>query len=913
MKIPAGQAVVILLLFTNISGTFGQSSLWNDKLDGALQEMDYVVNEVIGPEYRSRKLTVDDVKNLIDVLESLLSNLEGFESLDRSVKRIVFSKSQRMIQKATQTKATVDDNLHPSEYLKAHYSLGSMLENLQRTNDLDRMCPGVQKISYEFTTKAICANVLECSEPDACTAEKRCDVRKAVPRMVAVLWYKVAAFLSNSICSDVGHVSKVTEDFKSVKDMVHIIGAYASSTVDWNSIFKEIAGAGQVFWKLNIEYAMDSFEPHAKVANFAWKACEELKSEKMCPVGSINVENTILKVMKRNRQQPSQTYNLKKQARVNHVQMLDLIRRALRQFRISASIEDLNKKIAQNSGEMSKYLHTLATYDQDIADQDVIFIKTKLEEFEKRSEEVKEKVRKDFNLVKGVAIATKVLEQAENFIVNGLDALKGIPDVAVTTASIAGLETDSRKLVEDTKELAEAFKKNANQIADMQVIVDDIKKGQIGGIGSEGADFIKAYGDYTPAVDEDLLARNDALWSAYKDKACDLLFEAEGLAAIGAQTSVGLACENLEGTLAEFSALREDIFEFQFDMVDSLAKIIRGAIGKELSKNIDLKSAATSNSYSRMMSSFFRTESRLQSEASSYCQTLQYLNHGKNIYACSNQAFFTEKNIDDLIAYEADTHYDIEERFVYIPTKAQYPGDQGHINLATLARKHKVSFRLPANQDWLNNYNWLASEENVAPFVESFNVYLPRKNYDVIQDRTKHSKARVKITAKGGSLVDLTDKVKYLTPDENSQYVTVYEEGYDPAKCPRGKEILNPYSLCDNLPFMCDTTTRVPMSSIMPTILSRWELSFSLESGAEDLKWDVPNPATDFLIIAKVKLRFPAGIRKRSRITKRDEAAFGCCEDGEYRRNWRDNACTACPHGTPSKMGGYYCEYKNNK
>lgn len=35
-----------------------------------------------------------------------------------------------------------------------------------------------------------------------------------------------------------------------------------------------------------------------------------------------------------------------------------------------------------------------------------------------------------------------------------------------------------------------------------------------------------------------------------------------------------LLCENLEGTIAEFDALRENIFDFQFELVDSLARVV---------------------------------------------------------------------------------------------------------------------------------------------------------------------------------------------------------------------------------------------------------------------------------------------------------------------------------------------------
>lgn len=47
-----------------------------------------------------------------------------------------------------------------------------------------------------------------------------------------------------------------------------------------------------------------------------------------------------------------------------------------------------------------------------------------------------------------------------------------------------------------------------------------------------------------------------------------------------------LICEKLEGTLAQFFTLREEIFDFQFQLVDAIAKIVRGSIAKRLSESI---------------------------------------------------------------------------------------------------------------------------------------------------------------------------------------------------------------------------------------------------------------------------------------------------------------------------------------
>ena len=143
----------------------------------------------------------------------------------------------------------------------------------------------------------------------------------------------------------------------------------------------------------------------------------------------------------------------------------------------------------------------------------------------------------------------------------------------------------------------------------------------------------------------------------------------------------------------------------------------------------------------------------------------------------------------------------------------------------------------------------------MVPFVQSFKLYLPLKEYKTGSDK-EYSRTRVVLTSVAGSSFTETGEVVYNVPLADSNYVTTYTEGFH--RCPNGKETSNPYSLCDNLPTICDTSTRVTPKPevLMPTILSTWKISFTKGSGGEDLTWNAPNATTNLLIIGKVKLRF---------------------------------------------------------
>lgn len=123
--------------------------------------------------------------------------------------------------------------------------------------------------------------------------------------------------------------------------------------------------------------------------------------------------------------------------------------------------------------------------------------------------------------------------------------------------------------------------------------------------------------DYTPKVSRARPTQNDALWAAFKDTSYDLLFNALG---IGASASQGvlrgmLPCEKQEGTLAEFAALRDNSFDFQFDLVDALAGVVE--VAKKLAQSITVSNDLLIAS--QLMLSLFMAQYRLQSHAALYC------------------------------------------------------------------------------------------------------------------------------------------------------------------------------------------------------------------------------------------------------------------------------------------------------
>lgn len=811
---------------------------------------------------------------------------------------------------------------------------------------------------YTFSADKICKNIKRCSGitnqrpygdkegtnvKEACKSEEdpKCDVSKALPMIGALLWYKISDFIAQSYCSNA--LRQPTKDalgteLTGISTMANLMMAY-SSTFYWTEFFRE---AVEKRAYSNLPNAMSLVAKREKSLGFVSLACSELKADDACAIERIHAFYQSLKKLKQDRSTTRTTKNLRMYPRMDHKELIKLNKSALDHIELLGDISSLNRNLQTAVTGISKYFHGLATYDQGIAEADVTYLTDKLNDYSTRMDTLSKKLQKDMRAAMAALKTAQVLQAIEEVVLlklkiaenlNPLKALFGgvsagdiyeqsvevaraFQELTRSIALLANLES----AYTDTMNLAKAFTDNTGQIASLNVLVEAIKKNKINDVGIDADKFIGDYGGYTPKVDRSKLAKNDALWGAFKESTCDLLYGAQGIGAAAVQTVTGgmLLCENLEGTLAEFTTLREDIFDFQFDLVDALARVVRGNVAKKLAKSISVSNDLLSAS--QLLLGFFMTQYRLQSHVLLYCDKLEYLNEGKAITPCKQPTgFYTKDDLVGIIGYDADRATKSEvERFVYIPTRPEFKGDKGFINLPSLAKGNSVIFKIPDKKSWLKKYNWLVEGEEDIPYVLSFKLYLPQKMYKKGNARsfssTKIDLVSVAVSSFGGD-----SGVVYNLPLEHSIYSTIYSEGY--TRCPRGKQIKNPYKLCKKVyvPKICDTSTRIPPAkeAVMPTILSTWKLSYTKGVANNKLKWDAPQPATNLLLIGKVKLQFihsgasKAKAGKRSTSRRRREVSH-CCSGNQYRKEWWTKACVPCPTKPPtdsvSNLGGYYCE-----
>lgn len=811
---------------------------------------------------------------------------------------------------------------------------------------LDLMCEpikqnlGKSNLNGISVTK-VCRSVSECSKDDgfwkslaekdvianACKGTK-CRVENAIPVMASLLWYKVSDFFANSLCynylSQADIKQAIADKRESIANMAYFIKQYIS-ILTWDSFLEHAVVVGGY---KELKIAMDLVKKHEKIFLSSIDACQKIDATLVCIIEDIYLEYQKLVRLARELKNPGQTRNMRENPWVNHAKLLDLRTKALNKIDILATLIRTKTVVEKDAQIVSDYFTQLSKFDENIARKDVLYLQDKLEEFQRKATPLVTEINGEIKKILTKAIAGSGVAAFINGLsliealnpLNLLDAFDTTYDaVKAIFQNIKGISKGAQLIISlqtvftDTLTLEKDFKENNKNFSDMTNVLNILKSP--GNLTLEQFkpfcnDFLKYYGAYTPQVDRSRLAKNDALWAKFKDEACELLgvgTSSRYKALVGVFEAARLSCETLDGSLAELSTLRANIFDFQFELVETFARVFRGVLGKAGVKKDFYRTQANDNKKSLFLG-FLKTHNLVQDEAAAYCNRLEYMNQGQRLSVCKPwSGLFSKPDFDELVAYNPEVTYHLEERFVYIPITPQFHGDTGFIDLKRLASNNFVTFTPPANETWLRQFNWLTSGEAKAPFVESIKLYLPRKTFS----HGLNLRTTVKMTSIGANRVDISSNTDYDLPLRHSHFYTTYSEGL--RRCPIGKVIDNPYSLCGNLDKICDSTINVPGDTMMPTVLTTWKLEYETRerNNSNDLHtWDVPKPTTNLLVIGKAKLRYlpNAEITPLKRSVSPNQNRLGCCLANTYRPVWNDINCNDCPTGSYAKLDGYYCD-----
>ena len=404
---------------------------------------------------------------------------------------------------------------------------------------------------------------------------------------------------------------------------------------------------------------------------------------------------------------------------------------------------------------LRKHFQQEASFDKAIAKADIAFINGEITKYMDASNKLQEKVSKLVGNILYYGFVAATGDNAEaaaklvahflsmfnplKWLTGGTSAVDIMDATAEYTQSIATLlKTDTLKTA--WNKLSYYSRYFAKKLAGNQAYLENIDKL----VKSLSADtppsdfeeqkekFIKGYNYYSPGVNIEDLTEVNTYWELLIDEACDLIDSTSGIVSGATKIAMGSDCFDAPGEVQKLMALNEEIFDFQFDMMDALTECVRASNGYASASTITTGLVNVKEVVSKDRNSNVLTELRLLAAYSSmlyritvltakenYCNVLEY-REGSRPELCKTHDW----NLANLLS-RTQSQYHSTQDFKTVPTRPAFSGDKAFIDLKDLYAGKVVRFQVP-NSDWLVNKGWISSNDRHKPiFVQRFEVYLP--------------------------------------------------------------------------------------------------------------------------------------------------------------------------------------------
>jgi len=608
---------------------------------------------------------------------------------------------------------------------------------------------------------------------------------------------------------------------------------------------------------------------------------------------------------------------------------------------ITELVEWLNRELTKTVNERFKGLRTyfekVESFNREKAAADIGYINGRLSKYTNNINSLSTTLGGKLNKIIELAIAAVSLEIAEDTIqvglaaavlMNPLEKLFGgssAGDFIDRSAKLASTLTRVGELVRMSKtfgelkdktiSISDRFRENSEFLENIRVLIT-----------SEGQDksttdfetrkqtFLTDYGCYDPKVEKPELTGMTTTWENLIDAACDVITDQSTALA---QTTVAWArssglCSKTKVLAQEMIATYEEIYDFQFELVEAMATYMRAETSLDAAASITASyeesstqgegESAVQDLKILTMVSFISYKTNIWQITEAYCDILEYKEGGARPSVCQG----VNTNIANLVAHVSPSCRNVEQ-YQDVPTTSE--NDQAFMNMTELYSGKHVIFKIP-NGQWLVDEGWISQQDKEAAiFVKKFEVYVPTVS---VTER----RVRVQAAITGMNQLALPDGKSYaIVPERN--FIFEYLEGHGAQPCRKESEALsNPYGA--DLPKICPVNVDenncqelLEKTPLFPSVYSQWKVSLLGYEAAI-----VPDPAT--VLNLKVGMRLcilnrssiqakKTKVKKFKDKVKKKHRDRISCPNGQY---WASvsSACTPCPKGSKSALDGYYCE-----
>ncbi len=592
----------------------------------------------------------------------------------------------------------------------------------------------------------------------------------------------------------------------------------------------------------------------------------------------------------------------------------------------------MKQEILGGFSDLSDYFQEVEQFNLQITEADISFeagrIKTYQGDLTTVLYEAKKTLRQGAFAAIGLDILQKGIELTLTLIDvivpalfggggSAQDAFDATTDllVALSNEKRAQHVKDSFKVLKSKSQtIADGLKSNSDFLETVEDIVNSNLQGEK--FQEAKSDFLLKYGEYNPAVGKSEITALGATWETLLDEACNLIENTDSLLSIDEQTKGSKLCVDARPIVAEMVELYSEIFEFQFQLVDSLAFSMKSQNAIEAAKDMQREfneiSKLNPDADSTLITlaivgglSYVNYRSTILQAVTLYCNFLEYKD---NFIETRQICRGPDTDISALVNFKPrPCTSEVHEFYHDVPIKhSSTSGDEGFMDIEKLYSGRPVYFKIP-NTQWLTNRTWIFNHEReYALYVKQFEIYLPTKSG---RNRKVHIRALPLVNEK---LPNTT--IEYIIEPQASLSYSYTEGPSAGVNCRVADRVIHPYMTCKETDSntICHDTISVSRD-VHPSIYARWKITLN---GYEDVA--PPDPANeDFSLKIGMKLckltNTPSAFATHWNPSSslQEATSDGCCEDGMYKSgsySGGDGICKTCPVNSTATLAGYYCE-----
>ena len=586
---------------------------------------------------------------------------------------------------------------------------------------------------------------------------------------------------------------------------------------------------------------------------------------------------------------------------------------------------ELKEHTSTKFTELRSYFEKIETFNQQIATADIGFISGRLEKYKKRVSRVIGGLKWDIgwllgqtfyavygNVIEKIAILAMEIAEAWNPF-KWLTGGGAVKDVLDATSALANALADLSKLIRVSvafhqlrnkiQEVGEKIEQNDVFLQDVKIMIEQESNTREDFEASRSR-FLKNYNGYDPKITKPELDEVRSRWDTLIDAICEVLDNTDGTSSGAIKTIVhaqGL-CMNIRAQIADMMSLYEELYDYQFDLVDAMAAYVRASVSLDAANEIkaDFNEVTTLDVNEKTTLtilellgglSYASYRTHILQTVHLYCNVLEYMNGGEKPSECKG----AETDVALLVASTMPVCKSETKRFYSVPSKPTTQQDKAFIDVAALFSGRDVPFTIPSPK-WLVDNKWIFPSEKYDSFyVKKFEVYLPS---------TSDYPQAVYVNAEPvlhNVIAPSSSSTEYIITPSNP-LVYEYTMGPSTIPCHADLKITNPYTSCEttNTQSICQLSQDVS-HRLYPSIYSQWSLSIK---GGQNMT--APQPSTDLSVIVAMQI-CKISPNERAQTNQAVFQEVSCCSDGYYRPT-ATSTCQPCPSDSHTALAGYYCE-----